>query len=160
MIKNFPILQGRVYIIELLEDNRKVWLTPPDSMGQMAVAIDLVTTSFHYLPAGNWQILGRLSEITESEADELVEWVETGQYYVDYRVDGWWNGDITALESLESSILAEGYSFTNPLGNEKEYKKKYKGHPMVFANHMAKWFEAQSRVLDRSRCLLLRRMDG
>lgn len=56
----------------------------------------------------------------------------------------------TALESLDSAILAEGWYFENPVKihtwaseNADDYRKQ--------------WEEGKKRVLDRSRCLLLGR---
>lgn len=111
------------------------------------------------IPEGNWQIVGRLSEITEEQAEQLVEPNGNGDYR---NYEGAWGGFATAIQSLESAIRAEGWMFENPYGetepapllidSEEEHRK--------FILDKLRWMAAQSRVLDKSRCLLLRRVDG
>ena len=61
----------------------------------------------------------------------------------------------TALESLESAILAEGYYLDeNPIA-----VPEFSGGNIRFSETV-EYAKAQSRVLCRERCLLLRRVDG
>lgn len=61
----------------------------------------------------DWKFLGKLSELTEEQFAEIVDWVEPSQYYTDYRKAGW-QGDISAHESFLSKLEAEGYYTENP----------------------------------------------
>lgn len=91
--------------------------------------------------------MGWLTEVTESEAIPLV-----GNKYN-------WFG--TALESLESAILEEGYAFVNPYGEtepealfintEEDKRQLYEAK--------LRWMTAQSRALCRERCLLLMKIE-
>jgi len=109
-------------------------------------------------PRNNWRIVSTLADLTEEQADGLVEWHEVLQYYPDYSMYGLWNGDITALESFHSAIRADGwYIGTNPLGTFEDFDKQVFNHSK---ERLHEWSAAQSRVLCRERCLLLRRVEG
>lgn len=104
-----------------------------------------------------------LSEVREPEASKLVKYTGLGGYvdsYENYQNEGYLFLP-TALESLESAILAEGWYFENPYLNPKNLKVDKNNPPFCLSD----WYEqklleyetAESRVLDRSRCLLLGR---
>lgn len=66
-----------------------------------------------YLPNGQvktkeYVCISKISEITEEQASEIVEWNEEFQFYYLYPKTGW-QGDITAIESLHSLIKSKGY---------------------------------------------------
>lgn len=115
------------------------------------------------LPPGTWQIVGLLPEVTESEAATLVDHtgvttpIRVHTLYMNYQNGG---DHFTALESLESSIVAAGYSFSNPHGKSQMQHCSTASEPGDFAYLSREWQAAQSRVLSRERCLLLRRVDG
>lgn len=188
-MKQFSILNGKAHVVELpegakfprIETNQAVIpygqdLTWDVNGGEKSYGMD--ETEWVALPPGNWQIVGMLPEVTEEQIIPLVERGSEPVYcyeqeYPEYVGDEWWYRDYqakddsdykyshyTALESLESAIMAEGYTFSNPLGKVKDFKKKYTGHDMFFADYMQKWYESQSRVLCRERTLILRRVDG
>ena len=102
---------------------------------------------------------GKLTDITESQCEEWVEWIEEPQYYRDYRKEGW-QGDITAKESLFSYLESRGVVFENPLGEKPVLDKgSLWGNPeqdtQVFAAlnyQIDKWEEAESKIWDINRC--------
>lgn len=102
-------------------------------------------------PRKNWRIVSTLADLTEEQADGLVEWHEVLQYYPDYSMYGLWNGDITALESFHSAIRASGWFLENPVKvhtwaseNADDYKKQFD--------------DAQSRTLDPELTLILEKI--
>ena len=105
------------------------------------------------LPAGNWQIVGRLSEVTEADAQELVDKVMGDQHFQNYSyksvAERWVK---TAIESLESAILAENYYLDS---NPYQILKTMNGEGITESGQVA-YEEAQSRVLSRERTLILR----
>lgn len=113
--------------------------------------------SIDLLP-GNWRIIGMLSEVTEEQVAGIVAKHYSSLGYDDYLHDVDFSVLDTALESLESAILTEGRYFENPHGAKRPSINDYSS--LVQYQGDAKDFdEAQSRVLDRSRCLLLGRED-
>ena len=110
---------------------------------------------------GTWQIVGMLPEVTEEQAGSMVQhkvWgQERGLYrnYLYHEIQARHIMKETALESLESAILAEGYYLdVNPIP-VPDYSE---GH--VRFDETVEHAKAQSRVLSRERCLLLRRVEG
>lgn len=75
------------------------------------------------LPSGNWQILGKLSEITEEQAGGIVDlgWYETRYNYIEML----FVADFTDLESFHSLMTREGIHIDNP------YEMPYKGDYMT-----------------------------
>lgn len=71
-----------------------------------------------YLPHGDWQLLGKLEDVSEDVADSIVEWFETEQYYKNYLHEGWIS-DISAKESFKSLIESE-ISLQNPHGEKPD----------------------------------------
>lgn len=150
-MKQIPLLQGKALLIELPEGQQPMglWRIEPNRLfyvDQNGCDTNMV------LPEGNWRIIGMLSEVTEEDAAKLVDYTGWGggpDYWQDYTRP---KGDCkTAIESLESAILAEGYTFqSTPKPENKDF---YWG----YLDDLAKWETAQPRVLDRSRCLLLGR---
>ncbi|PPL04953.1 hypothetical protein [Parapedobacter indicus] len=171
-MKSVTILQGRGHVVELPEGATDIRLHGPDNMGDTALLCNL--GAYYCLPKGNWQIVGMICEVGEIDVSDIVDSVSvTCTDGAEYR--GWRNYvyrddfDETTLvnTALESSILAEGWYFDNPypepkpttyertvsnFGKNTDWKAYDKAH--------AEWRDAQSRVLDRSRCLLLGRVDG
>src|SRR5690606_32630169 len=112
--------------------------------------IDIDLTAID-LPPGTWRIVGMLPEITEEQAKPLVDkqrFIVNGpdlgfRNYAEGKYE--WFG--TALESLESAILAERYYLdTNPVTPYNE--------------RVNDWLAAEWLVLSRERLLLLGRWDG
>jgi len=93
--------------------------------------------------------------VTEEQAAGIVDYNSDVGYYESYGAkpvhhkNGIYSqhaGFLDAFESLESAILAEGhYLDKNPVP--------------PFNERLNDWIEAQSRVLSRDRCLLLRRVE-
>ncbi|WP_018629225.1 hypothetical protein [Niabella aurantiaca] len=103
-----------------------------------------------YFPKG-YELVGSLSEMHQEDFDELVEWFETGEYYIDYRIGGW-NGDITASESFDSAIEAAGYSISDDNINAHlgKIKEKYKELEISMPS-------AQDKVLDLERIYVFKK---
>lgn len=72
-----------------------------------------------YLPL-YYNMVGKLSEITEEQASELVDWVDENEHYVDYLDHG--ISDITAKESLVSLLKAND-SWIKDWCNYKDFDK-------------------------------------
>lgn len=179
MTKLIPILSGRCLVVELTEGVPipDVINTGQPHLSWLDIDIDLPDIN---LPPGNWQIVGMLPEITEGQASSLVFRAITGRYrnytHVDFKGKGLGTGILnalalnnkeTALESLESAIVAEGYIFQSPeypdINDPQFYDDPYDGtgfYQELYSGELVDWKEAQSRVLSRERCLLLRRADG
>lgn len=106
---------------------------------------------------GAYTLLGKPDEIKEKDANELVDKVMQSQHFQNYKARKekdfakmWCR---TAKESLLSAVESEIY-WSNPLGKKKDFEKEYKGHLMFFANHVEKWYEAESRTFDKTRTLI------
>lgn len=118
------------------------------------------------LPEGNWQLLGRLPDITEEQADNIVEEASirpivsliTGR-----ELGGWYNPDgykdytetnislNTCLQSLHSLLQANEIYFEN----RKPWKKDVLQR--TIDNMLDK--EAQSKVFDKERTYLFIKVD-
>lgn len=166
-MKQIPLLQGKALLIELPEGAKSPRIETNQSVipygqdlnwdingGEKSYWMD--ETERVSLPPGKWHIIGMLDEVTESEAAELVRW--DGPYKF-FTVD-------TRVESLESAIECEGYSFTHPefpdINDPIFYDEPYDGtgfYQELYSGAIEEYHKAQSRVLDRSRCLLLGRED-
>ena len=97
------------------------------------------------LPDGEWTLLGKLDEIREEDAEELVEPFDFS-YYVDYNHPSRGAYTITATESLLSALESEIYWNVNPID--------IKGQ--TFSNeHENKWQQAQEKTFDKNRTLIL-----
>lgn len=110
------------------------------------------------LPQGNWRIVSALADVTEEWCRGVIKGYGKVNGFHNYESTEQWTELLkrTALESFHSAIVASGYYIGhNPLGKEKEHKKKYKGHDMFFADHIVKWHKAQSRTLPIERTLIL-----
>ena len=114
------------------------------------------------LPKGySYKSIGKLTDITEIQCEEWVEWIEEPQYYIDYRKEGW-QGDITAKESFFSYLESRGVVFENPLGEKPVLdKESLWGNPeqdtQVFAAlnyQIDKWEEAESKIWNINQCYL------
>lgn len=158
-MKQIPILSGKAMIVELPEGAINPHIHPGSNGLWYKYEGDKGGFSYKRceLPPGNWRIIGMLSEVTEREAAQIVKLHATIKKYRDYLIDNDRPTDMftkTAIESLESAIVSEGYTFrSTPKPENKDF---YWG----YLDDLAKWEAAQSRVLSRERCLLLRRVDG
>lgn len=153
MTELIPIISGRCLVVEL----------PPDA--ELISPVNGHDRTWSYwsetekygtfeAPPGKWHIIGRLSEVTEEQASNIVQSFKfKGGYLYNNYITGNRDTTDTALESLESAILAAGWYFDNPYKNEPVLKKL----PSEIDEHIERFAKAQSRVLDRSRCLLLGR---
>lgn len=117
-----------------------------------------VDTHRAYLPDGNWQLIGRLSEVTEEQAAGLVykhEWSDGYRMYKDYEdklPKDFYHNRITAVESLHSAIKAAGLFMENPYGETI---------PMAFEEDCLErqlWRKAQQRTICPERTVLLRKV--
>lgn len=166
-MKKIKILSGRCLLVRLPEEakNTRIQSYPNHPMK--------LWYEFHYekddmpafnsitLPPGNWRIIGMLSEVTENQAKELVDKTDTHPKYWNYNLN--YHREFYALESLESAIRAEGYYLDeNPLPDPESTMMQGDGYVYYGADDkdFEEYEKAQSRVLDRARCLLLRRVDG
>lgn len=163
-MKQIPLLQGKALLIELPEGAKDPFVAKTyidedghtyDTDPQWIEWSGTYPNSTIDLPPGNWRIIGMLSEVTEDQAAEIVDgdripFDETQGAYRDYTYKSNWGAAwlSSALESLESSILAEGWYFDNPIQT-------------VDDNYAAigDYYGNESRVLSRDRCLLLGRDD-
>lgn len=101
---------------------------PEDAMIKQAVRgkLNIQVNSFtditiykYNIPPGNWQLLGKLNEITEDVANELVDNPNENGDYCDYVYDpdeSYWQTE-TAKESLLSLVEAN-VKMKNKYGNE------------------------------------------
>ena len=142
-MKHFPILGGKGHVVELPEGGHSPVISTRNRLAYYEGDI----SRYLPLPAGNWQIVGRLSEVMEAEAGELVSW--DGPYNF-FTVD-------TLVESLESAIEHEGYYFSNPHPMPK-YMPQTRQALMAKIKEIELHNESQSRVLSRERTIILRRV--
>lgn len=161
-MKQIPLLQGKALLIEIPEGAKMegLQITSPN-------AIVYADTHGHGvildLPPGNWRIIGMLSDVREKDVKHLVKYISDWGY-INHGVKTQVREMLlkTALESLESSILAEGWCFENPYGEEPTHLEHMRAgwldNPITDdVRRVWNWKEAQSRVLCRERCLLLGR---
>lgn len=171
-MRHITLLQGKTLLIELPEgatnpivDDYLLGynLPPPEwAAGWGDESYDTIN-----LPSGNWRIIGMLGEVREEQAEQIVGFGDADpsgdRFVVGHRLFDkeqeepflFWR-DVTALESLDSSIFAEGWYFENPYGEEP---KPENTPNYAYSVDVRIWESVQSRVLDRSRCLLLGRDD-
>lgn len=101
---------------------------------------------------GNWQLLGRMPEITEEQSSKVVPTMpiqkgKTKRY-------------ITAKEAVHSLLQANEVYFENEYGKEKPTQIAYIGNVLeveaksALVLHKMKWQEAQSKVWDKERTFL------
>ena len=158
MTKLIPILSGRCLVVELPEGatnpeihSRSLTFDTPLEVDEWGYDYQAVK-----IPEGNWRIIGMLSEVTDAELADV-----TGFYYNKYneRYVGMPTSAMRATPAgdVEDAILAEGYVFDNKLINPDDVCY-FSRDRMI--DDVREYHEAQSRVLDRSRCLLLGRVDG
>lgn len=154
-MKQFEILDGKAVVLELPVGAHGIHLSKDVVLYRLAFWVDAyMERKSHplnaWLPPGNWQILDRLSELTEEKAAGLVELPQYGHYF-NYAYENpahkWLR---TARESLESAIRSQGYYLdVNP----------HRDPGLIPSAELQAYREAQSRVLSRKRCLILRRME-
>ena len=165
-MKKIPLLQGKGLLIELPEGAENTSISDSDYFDKVITSNQHLTWNIDNgmldgvsLPPGTWEIVGLLPEVSESEAAGMVEHKIRGQERGLYR--NYLYHDIqarhimkeTALESLESAIVAAGYHLdVNPY----QILKTMNGENITDEGQAA-FDEAQPRVLARSRCLLLGR---
>lgn len=151
-MKQIPLLEGNVLLIEL--PNRPRYITLDDQGSRICYYTDKWNWVWQPTPRKSWRIIGMLSEVTEEQAALVVPIHRQsiiGDIYKNFKTDKWDAFD--ALESLESAIEAEGYYLDeNPIPEPDI--SRYPNDDWI-----ADYNNAQSRVLDRSRCLLLGRED-
>lgn len=163
MTKLIPILSGRCLVVELPERATNLQLLTVHQGSKSFPSLkydrpDLVR-GFIDLPTGNWRIIGMLSEVTDEQAATFVKLHATIKKYKDYLTSKEHPTNVftkTALESLESAILAEGWKFHNPY-KKPDYIPKTMTAEFAYREEMDDWEKAESRVLCRERCLLLGR---
>lgn len=132
-------------------------------------------------PEGNWQLLGRLPEITEEQSDKVVgKSIHTGLYahYVNgIPVNTYCYKE--SLDSLYSLIQANEVYFENKETNPQKYNEALESEGIIngwekkrynelrqnlakiptFKQQMKIWQEAQSKVWDKERCYLFIKVD-
>lgn len=163
MTKLIPILSGRCLVVELPEGAQGFGITDNNDLGWYIPIWNRRAQDWDWdgsvinLPPGNWRIIGMLSEVTEEQAAGMVEPNGNGDYrnYV-----GAWGGFATAVQSLESTIVSEGYGFDSEMEPSYSDCEQYENPIRTYEGRLREWNSRQSRVLDRSRCLLLGRIDG
>lgn len=111
-------------------------------------------TEVFALPEGNWQLLSRLPDITEEQADKVIDKsIHTGLYahYVkDIPVNTYCYKE--SSDSLYSLLQANEVYFENPV--------KFFNNKEIEANgSLLDWHEAQSKVWDKERTYILTKVD-
>lgn len=169
-MKQLTILSGRCLVVEMPEGAKLRGLQKLQPNG-LIYADPCGHDVLLDLPPGNWRIIGMLSEVTEEQAEQIVGFGDADpsgdRFVVGHRLFDkeqeepflFWR-DVTALESLDSAILAENWYFENPYGKDEPIVDDPDPHSQYHGaqqDELARWQQAQSRVLDRSRCLLLGR---
>lgn len=169
-MKSFSILGGKSLVVELpegatdpfvaktyIDEDGHVYKTDPQWLEWSGTYPENTVD----LPPGNWQIVGMLSEVTEMDAIPLVDkerFIVDGpdlgfRNYTGNKHD--WFG--TALESLESAILTEGYGFHSEPEPSYSDCEQYENPMRTYEGRLREWNSKQSRVLCRERCLILKR---
>lgn len=101
-------------------------------------------------------LVGKLTDITEEQFEQWVEWNEESQYYKDYRKEGW-QGDITVYESFFSYLESNRIYFESQDTLDKPNRDDYDfghGHneAELYNKHLKSWQEAQEKVWDINNC--------
>ena len=133
------------------------------------------------LPQGNWKLLGRLPDITEEQASKVVvKSIHTGLYahYVNgIPVNTYCYKE--SLDSLYSLIQANEVYFENKETNPQKYNEALESEGIIngwekkrynelrqnlakiptFKQQMKIWHEAQSKVWDKERTYLFKKVD-
>ena len=117
-----------------------------------------VETKRHYLPDGNWQLLGRLPDIKEDQASKVVvKSIHTGLYahYVNgIPVNTYCYKE--SSDSLYSLLQSKEVYFENPLPKPKTAPYQDANFDIDEVND---WHESQSKVWDKDRCYLFIKVD-
>lgn len=167
-MKAFEILGGKAYVVELPEGATNHHIHKKKVGSRLRYTLSNGINTSIELPQGNWRIIGMLSEVTEEQAAVLVQkrihpWDHKLWTYRDYTREHKFPRDAvvlhTALQSLESAILAEGYTFKNKYGDVRPRIDDYSS-VFQYRNDAIDYDYEEERVLCRERCLLLRRVDG
>lgn len=169
-MKQFEILDGKALVVELPEDVTKVDYVYKNKMTHL---IEEDGESSFLSVDGEWHVIGMLSELTDEQAAGLVGSEETqGAWpYADVFLKNYQSGSFdlnSSLESIKSAILAEGYFLDEPpfkqgkypISSESFVKAGFGENDLVdqrYDDHIHN--QAQSRVLSRKHCLILRRME-
>ncbi len=101
------------------------------------------------LPEGNWQLLGRLPDITEEQAEKIVP----DGYHKHIRADARWYWALL-FDFLKDNEVC----FENPFGDEPK-KHTVLNRGVVTTIEWDKWQEAQSKVWDKERTYLFIKVD-
>lgn len=105
-----------------------------------------------YLPDGNWQLIGRIPDITEEQAERIVSSRIKGgglisypkqKCFKDYKNGGYPKG-LTSLYSLKTLLQANEVYFENPIP--------------PFIERLEDFKEAQSKVWDKERTYLFKKV--
>lgn len=185
MTKLIPILSGRCLVVELPEGAKHKRIEVRH-LGCFLVTTSTRGELMAKLPPGNWRIIGMLSEVTNAELADVTGFYynKYNERYVEMPTSAM---RATPIGDIEDAIKAEGYYLDeNPIEgqepneedfelkgrNEQEWKMieedrngmKPSWKSILRSNYydrlkdwQKKYDQAQSRVLDRSRCLLLGR---
>ena len=115
---------------------------------------------------GDFEILGKVSNLTEKQADYLVHSCQIDDYSI-----GTHTGLSTALQSFNSLLKANGVLFENPLGENPCESQREKGY--LSANCIdscqgscwhgldyepEEWEEFQSKLWDKSRTYIFKKI--
>lgn len=159
-MKSFSILGGKAHVVELPEGAIKPRITQP--FGIYLTFNDRFGFNRIKLPPGIWQIVGMLPEVTEEQAARMVDDATFKYPYIfkrkfeDYSSESE-NDHDTAIESLESAILAEGYGFHSEPEPSYSDCEQYENPMRTYEGRLREWNSKQSRVLCRERTLILKR---
>lgn len=154
-IQTFETSKGTLIAARLIDGAESLHLfndyaTNPNWNSYISYIVGEDTRRF-YLPPGDWKEIGLWGSVPEEKAEEVVEWVETGQYYLDYSrpAEAGWNGDITALESLQS-LLETGIKLSNKMPHPKENVTTGYSLPLesneFYLHDVERWQNAESEV--------------
>lgn len=122
---------------------------------------------YMHIPFDQYQLLGRLPDITDEQAEDIVDSEDfkhySGRYFhmfVDY--NNCENAFDDALDSLHSLLQVNEVYFENPLGDKPDINKtKFKMFGSLYKEYsrlLTEWQEAQSKVFDKDRIYLFKKI--
>lgn len=114
----------------------------------------------HHFFKGNWQILGRLPDITEEQASQLFGRNIIFKLY-QYDIDTFPYMFTTGLEAFNGLLEANGIMFENPLGKIHPHHPNYTGIAESIDGYLDRsdeWKEAQQKVWDRNRTYIFKQL--
>lgn len=127
-------------------------------------------TEFVNLPEGDWQLLGRMTDMTEEQVETIVDKSDRHtdcRLFIDYTANSTRYAYLldSATKSLYSLLQSNEVYFENKYGKEKPTQIAYIGNVLemeaksALMLHQMKWQNAQSKVWDKERTFLFIKVD-